>query len=421
MSFLAFLTRGFELPNWITPTIAGLTVGAVVGVAGFVAVLLFVGREKQAPRRRVAAAASPDNVVHIPPYTTLPRETPVPAPWMGQEVPASAAPVTAPSPVFAPPTYRPGSFAIPTAAPVSAPAYSIPAVQAPIPAAPPSNSMIVSPTRGAPPLRPSTELSARVFAKMGYAVEAPPSPAHPYAAEQLSFDAPSSDPDLELDESELQPEEELAVNHPVMVSPVMIVAAAPSQETLVLASSPLVQALAAQAEAAEAAEARAKVASQPAQPAAVVQHPLVSAPTSSLPPQPPAVVHPTSSAMRMKAASISDLDLEDDALTNVREPLDERATTQMERPAAAKKAVSIADLDFEDNGATQICETIFDEPPQPRRRSEPPKIRPKNPSPPRFPAAKDANAPTHQVRPRSGSGAALPRVTTPAPGKVRQA
>ena len=405
MSFLAFLTRGFELPNWITPTIAGLTVGAVVGVAGFVAVLLFVGRERQqAPRRRVAAAASPDNVVHIPPYTTLPRETPVPAPWMGQEVPASAAPATAPSPVFAPPTYRPGSFAIPTVAPMSAPAYSIPAVQAPIPVAPPSNSMIVSPTRGAPPLRPSTELSARVFAKMGYAGEAPASPAHPNAAEQLSFDAPSSDPDLELDKSELQPEEELAVNHPVMVSPVMIVAAPPPQETLVLASSPFVQAMQAQAQA--------QVQAEPP-PAPVVASP------SSLPPQPPAVVHPTSSAMRMKAASIADLDLEDDALTHVKEPLDERATRQMERPAAAKKvSASIADLDFEDNGATQICETIFDEPPQPRRRSDPPKIRPKVPSPPRFPAAKDVNA---AVRPRSGSGASLPRVSTPAPGKVRQA
>lgn len=400
MSFLAFLTRGFELPNWITPTIAGLTVGAVVGVAGFIAVLLFVGREKPAPRRR-AAAASPENVVYIPPYTTLPRETPVPAPWMGQEV---SVPPTAPSPVFAPPTFRPGSFAIPTVAPVIASPYSIPSASPAIPAAPPSNSMIVSPTRGAPPLRPSTELSARVFAKMGYAVEAPASPERGYAAEHVSFDAPSADPDLELDESELQPEEELAVNHPVAVSPVMIVAAPPPQETLVLASSPFVQAMQAQAQA--------QVQAEPP-PAPVVASP------SSLPPQPPAVVHPTSSAMRMKAASIADLDLEDDALTHVKEPLDERATRQMERPAAAKKvSASIADLDFEDNGATQICETIFDEPPQPRRRSDPPKIRPKVPSPPRFPAAKDVNA---AVRPRSGSGASLPRVSTPAPGKVRQA
>jgi hypothetical protein len=355
MSFLTTLASepnglaalSIELPNWITPTIAGLTVGAIVGVIGFVSVLLLVGRERKPQRRMAPAASSPDNVVFIPPYTTLPRDTPVPAPWMGQQ-----------------PSTPPSAFpAAPPAAPSPFPAGA-------------SGSFPVAPNRGAPPLRPSTELSARVFAKMGYSVDAPPQtlrsePPPPYAASSLDFappagDAPSADPELELDESELQPEEELAVNHPVTVAPVMIVASAPPQETLVMASSML------------------STAAPPPQQK-----------LAPLPPAPPAVIPRSSSAMRMKSASVADLDLDDD---NVK--------TQLKASAfeAPKRAASIADLDLEDNGQTQISETIFDEPPQPRRRSDPPKIRPKAPAPPRFP-----------------SGASLPRVTTPTPGRVRQA
>lgn len=369
MTFLATLASeptglaalSIELPNWITPSIAGLTVGAVVGVIGFVAVLLLVGRSgEKKTQRRLAPAQSADNVVFIPlpPYTTLPRDTPVPAPWMGQH-----------------PSTPPASF--PAAAPVT---FAPPPQSA-------SGSFPVAPNRGAPPLRPSTELSARVFAKMGYSVDAPPQtlrsePPPPFAATPLHFDPPNADPDLELDESELEPDEELAVNHPVMVSPVMIVSAPPPQETLVMSSSPL-SAVAASA----APTRRPTFDSLPPQPPAQLvreitpENGVASAEKSA--PHPLGVISAGSSAMRMKAASI-------------------------------------ADLDLEDNAATTISETIFDEPPQPRRRSDPPRIRPKAPAPPRFPAS-ETSAAAKPVRPRAPSASSLPRVTTPPPGRVRQA
>lgn len=420
MSFLATLASepgnglaalSIELPNWITPTIAGLTVGAIVGVVGFVVVLLLVGRERKPQRRMVAAplrgaGSGPDNVVFIPPYTTLPRDTPVPPPWMGQH------PSTPPS-------------AFPAAAPAAPPSpYPVGA----------SGSFPVAPNRGAPPLRPSTELSARVFAKMGYAVDAPPqtlrSEPPPNVGTALDFerpasnDRPNADPEVELDESELQPDEELAVNHPVMVAPVMMVSSPPPQETLVMSSSMFSTAATQQQQHPSA--------PPPAPPPVIARR----SSRSSIPPQPPAqlvreitpangvasaeksaphplgVIAASSSAMRMKAASVADLDLDDD-----------NAKTQLVASAfeaQPKRGASVADLDLEDNGATQISETIFDEPPQPRRRSDPPKIRPKAPSPPRFPSAQDAAA-TKPMRPRAGSGASLPRVTTPPPGRVRQA
>jgi hypothetical protein len=47
------------------------------------------------------------------------------------------------------------------------------------------------------------------------------------------------------------------------------------------------------------------------------------------------------------------------------------------------KGAPIAELSFDD-GATEIAETVFDEPPRPRTRSEPPKIRKIGPGAPRF-------------------------------------
>ena len=49
----------------------------------------------------------------------------------------------------------------------------------------------------------------------------------------------------------------------------------------------------------------------------------------------------------------------------------------------ALAAAPIHDLSFDD-GPTEIAETVFDEPPRPPTRSEPPRIRPIQPSPPRF-------------------------------------
>ena len=93
-------------------------------------------------------------------------------------------------------------------------------------------------------------------------------------------------------------------------------------------------------------------------------------------------------------------------------PADRRPTSSG-LPAAAP----IADLDVDD-GPTQLCEPFFDEPPQPRRRGTPPKIRPIPPAPPRSAGEGPANDPTSSHAPRRGvlpvSGrASLPPVTTP--------
>jgi hypothetical protein len=89
-----FSTLAIELPRSITPTIAGLTVGSVVGVVGFIAVMLLVGRGNRRSSRRVRARA--DQVVFIPPYGTMQRETPLPPPF-GLAAHASGAPAFRPS------------------------------------------------------------------------------------------------------------------------------------------------------------------------------------------------------------------------------------------------------------------------------------------------------------------------------------
>jgi hypothetical protein len=48
------------------------------------------------------------------------------------------------------------------------------------------------------------------------------------------------------------------------------------------------------------------------------------------------------------------------------------------------RAAPIADLSFDDS-PTEIGETYFDEPPQPRRRTDPPRIRKIATAAPRFP------------------------------------
>jgi hypothetical protein len=59
----------------------------------------------------------------------------------------------------------------------------------------------------------------------------------------------------------------------------------------------------------------------------------------------------------------------------------ERASTR--ESGTMMRAAPIADLELDD-APTEIAETVFDEPPRPRMRSEPPKIRPIVPKPPRF-------------------------------------
>jgi hypothetical protein len=56
----------------------------------------------------------------------------------------------------------------------------------------------------------------------------------------------------------------------------------------------------------------------------------------------------------------------------------------LSRDASTSTGASISELSFDDS-PTEIGETYFDEPPQPRRRTDPPRIRPIAPAGPRFP------------------------------------
>ncbi len=208
-------TFAIELPHAITPAIAGLTVGSVVGVVGFVLVMLLVGRGPRRPSRRRARARQND-VVFVPPYGTMWRETPLPR------------------------------------------AFGVPA----------------------PAFVPSNALSARAFAKMGYAAD----------------DEALGDPmvSVEIDMHEPSGSFAPAPSAPaVLVSPVVVL------------SAPV----------------RGK--SEP--------HPL-------------GIITSSSSAMR---------------------------------------AAPVADLSFDDS-PTEIGETYFDEPPLPRRRTDPPRIRKTAAAKPRF-------------------------------------
>ena len=120
-------TLAVELPQAITPTVAGLTVGAFVGVVGFIAVLLLVGRgSRRGTAQRILAPA--DRVVFIPPYGTLQRNTPLP----------------------------PAAFQVPAQAYAQQQHHAVP--QAGFPSA----------------FRPSTDLSTRAFAKMTLGHDAGP-------------------------------------------------------------------------------------------------------------------------------------------------------------------------------------------------------------------------------------------------------
>ena len=206
-------TFAIELPHAITPAIAGLTVGSVVGVVGFVLVMLLVGRGQRRPSRRRARQG---DVVFLPPYATMARETPLPR-----------------------------AFGL------SAPAFV-----------------------------PSNALSARAFAKMGY------------AADEEALSDPMFSVEIDMDE------------------PSRAFATAPSAPAVLV--SPVV------------------VLSAPAR--------------DKSEPHPLGIIASSSSAMR---------------------------------------AAPIADLSFDDS-PTEIGETYFDEPPQPRRRTDPPRIRKIVPAKARF-------------------------------------
>jgi hypothetical protein len=277
-------TLAIELPRSITPEIAGLTVGAFVGVVGFIAVMLLVARPARRRSRRVRMGA--DQVVFIPPYGTMQRDTPLPPRAFTIPPPSSAhMPVGAP---YAQHGHAQHGHAQHGHAQPHAQAYD-------------------------PGFRPSTALSARVFAKMGY------------AADETSFpDAMGSDPELfvEVDMTDAEGHVLPSKTPAVTVAPVVVLSGdAPKR--------------------------------------ADKSEPVLPADKSA--PHPLGIIKSSSSAMRAPAIAAAP-------------------------PAspAPMRAASIADLAYDDS-PTEIGETYFDEPPQPRRRTDPPKIRAKAPAPPRFP------------------------------------
>jgi hypothetical protein len=230
----AISTLAIELPQSITPAMAGLTVGAVVGIVGFVAVMLLVGRGHRRPSRRYARMSA-DQVVCIPPH---------------------------------------------------GPSYAMPRL--------PAFGMLgANANANARAFRPSTDLSARAFAKMGYDVDV--ADYDPMRAVEIDM--------TEDDDYDFEPGTPVPPTPAVSVSPVIVISA-----------------------------------------------PKKSAADKSAP-HPLGVIKSSSSAMRLPPAA----------------------------PAAP-----IAELSFDDS-PTEIGETYFDEPPQPRRRTDPPRIRPVQPEGPRFP------------------------------------
>jgi hypothetical protein len=249
-------TLAIELPRSITPAVAGLTVGLFFGVVGVIAVFVFVGRGQRRSSRRARLGA--DEVVFIPPYGTMRRDTPLP----------------------------PRAFA---------PQPQAPSVHAPVPGY---------------GFRPSSALSARVFAKMGHRDD---------DADALDYvgagvveratevaDSPSADPMVTVDVDFADSEVFQAASLPpaVLVAPVMMVSAEKS-----------------------------------------APHPL-------------GIIKSTSEAMRPASVSVS--------------------------AASTSSGASISELSFDDS-PTEIGETYFDEPPHPRRRTDPPRIRAIAPAGPRFP------------------------------------
>jgi hypothetical protein len=252
-------TLAIELPRSITPAVAGLTVGLFVGVVGVIAVMLLVGRGNRRGARRSRLTA--DEVVFIPPYGTMQRDTPLPPRAFASSNPGS-------------------SGKLPIAGPVAR-AYAYAYANAPNAHRAPSPHDPV-PGYG---FRPSSALSARVLAKMGHHDEDLEGAWAPQAPSSIPVELPSSiDVDM-TDDADA-----------VLVAPVVMVSA---EKSAAEKSAP---------------------------------HPL-------------GIIKSTSAAMR---------------------------------PA------SIADLSFDD-GPTEIGETYFDETPQPRRRTDPPKIRAIVPAAPRFP------------------------------------
>ena len=250
-------TLAIELPRSITPAVAGLTVGLFVGVVGVIAVILLVGRGNRRSARRTRLAA--DEVVFIPPYGTIQRDTPLPPRAFANPPSSGNLPVA-----------RAHAYA-------HAYAHAPNAHHAPVPGY---------------GFRPSSALSARVLAKMGYA--------HDGADDEMDLVAsPSSEP-ISID-VELADDSEVFVAPPpaVLVAPVVVLSA---------------------------------------------EKPVEKSAADKSAPHPLGIIKSTSQAMR---------------------------------PA------SIADLSFDD-APTEIGETYFDETPQPRRRTDPPKIRPKAPAAPRF-------------------------------------
>jgi len=164
-------TLAIELPRSITPAVAGLTVGLFFGVVGVIAVIVFVGRGQRRSVRRSRLAA--DEVVFIPPYGTMRRDTPLP----------------------------PQAFARDRASHAPVPGYGF---------------------------RPSSALSARVFAKMGYADDdADYVGAGVVERATEVADSPSADPMVSIDVELADDSEVFELAQPaVLVAPVIVVSAA---------------------------------------------------------------------------------------------------------------------------------------------------------------------------------------------------
>jgi hypothetical protein len=332
------LAEAMELTRTAPAQVAAVAIGAIVGVALFALAVVLIRRIS---RRRPAFLGGATDVVFIPPYAT------------GVHAPSTSMRVARPVP---PPVSAPEVFVrLPTAAPANAPF--------------------------AQNFTPSSALSARAFAKMGYPFADSESESVS-AVERLAgieeVEELASSELCALDTGSLPraPETAPMLGAPAVPRPIDSIPCAldslPAPSSSSVETGPMsavtigrIVSIDAPSTDASSPDSLSTARVAPLQPleAPTPAAPIASAsrtPSSMAPPPRPllALPHPTLpplSSSVMRAASIADLDL-DDAPTQLREPL-------------------------------------FDEPPQPPRRVTPPKIRQVTPAPPRTAQAQGTTPP----------------------------
>jgi hypothetical protein len=328
--------QALELPSAVSPALAGVVVGAVAGVAVFLTIFLLLTRRK--PTRGMASATQ---VVFIPPYAT------------------NATNVARTSSV---PPAHPSSFPPPSGQ---------------LPAATPN----VAQSQHAGSFVPASSLSARAFAKMGYAFgdRLPGAVNDPFDAIEERMMAENAEV---LSDDDLVDEEPSGVK-PIEAgpAPTVVLTGAPRKPDSTPHPLGIIRSDSAVAKAMTPPSGVSRVSAIPVAPVVAAFRPSIPEP------------EPTQIGLGLAP-----------------DPIDPPSAPSIDPPSASgahPRSVSIEALDYDD-APTEFCEPYFDEPLQPRTRGSRPKIRKMSAAPPRFP--------TPSPRPAAKSFSSLPAIAPPPRG-----